>query len=64
MTITPTTFNNAHMIKATFGLIALVVTAVAMEFGPSVHPFTKTTPKLIISAIYAHGCALQSVKNS
>ena len=51
MTNTPAAFSKAHMRTAGLGLIALVVTAVAIELGPSVHPLTKTTPKLINRAM-------------
>lgn len=60
----PATFNSAHIMTAGFGLIALVVTAVAIALGPSVQPFTNTTPKSNMSATYAHGCALHNVKKS
>ena len=64
MTAAPAALSIAHMIVATFGLNALVVTAVAIELGPSVQPLTKTTPKLMMRATYAHGWALHSWKNS
>ena len=43
---TPKKLQIAAIPMAWFARILLVVTAVAMELGASVHPLTKTTPKI------------------
>src|SRR5574344_1376692 len=62
--IVPIKLPIAAMTIAFFGSMQRVVTQVAMQFGASVQPLIKTTPKLKRRATYAQGWALAKEKKS